>query len=610
MSQFHLLRERRFGPLFLTQFCGAFNDNVLKNAVVILFTFGVASSSGAQAETLVNLSGAVFILPFFLFSATAGQVADRIEKSRVVRFVKVLEIAIMLVAAVGLYMRSTPALLASLFLMGLHSTIFGPVKYSILPQHLREEELVGGNGLIETGTFVAIVLGAIVGGVAVALHERGPEVVSAVLVVVAFAGYFASRRVPRAEPVDAAVRVRWNPLTETGRTLGLLRENRAVRLSILGVSWFWFYGALFLAELPAYVKETLHGQESQVTLLLAVFSVGVGVGALLCERLSGGKVEIGLVPFGSIGLSLFAVDLFLASGRHAVGPRVLLDLAAIGVFGSFFTVPLYALIQQRSDPAKRSRTIAANNILNALFMVVAAVLAIVLRRAGLSIPALFLVTAALNGAVAVYIYTLVPEFLMRFLIWMLVHTMYRIEERGIAKLPDEGPAVLVCNHVSFVDALIIGAACRRPLRFVMDHRIFRVPILNFVFRTGRAIPIAPQREDAALMERAFDDIACALEEGDVVCIFPEGKLTSTGEMNQFRPGVERIVARTPVPVIPMALRGLWGSFFSRKDGPAMRRPFRRVWSRVGVVVGEAVPAAEVTAAGLQVRVAALRGDAR
>ena len=623
MSQFGLLRQRRFAPLFWTQFFGAFNDNVLKNAVVILFAFTAATE--AEADTLVNLTAGIFILPFFLFSATAGQVADKLEKSRIVRFVKVFEIAIMLVAAVGFWRKSTPVLLGSLFLMGVHSTIFGPVKYSILPQHLAETELVGGNGLIESGSFLAILLGTIAGGVAIAIPKYGGLVVSAVLVAVALAGYFASRGIPRADAVDPALRVRYNALAETFHTLRLVGENRTVLNSILGASWFWFYGALFLAQFPGFCRVTLGGDEHMVTLLLTVFSVGIGLGSMLCERLSGGKIELGLVPFGSIGLSVFAIDLAIAGMRFAphagvlpvldfvrsgAGARILIDLALIGVFGGFFIVPLYALIQHRSKPSLRSRIIAGNNILNALFMVLAAVLAVGLRRAGLSIPQLFLVTAVLNAVVAIYIYTLIPEFLMRFLIWMLVHTMYRVKESGLENVPDEGPAVLVCNHVSFVDALVISGACRRPVRFVMDHRIFKIPILSFVFRTGRAIPIAPQRENAALMERAFDEIARALAEGDMVCIFPEGRLTSSGEIGEFRSGVERILQRSPVPVVPLALRGLWDSFFSREGGPAMRRPFRRFWSHVEVVAGSPVAAEGATAERLQETVAGLRGDLR
>ena len=235
------------------------------------------------------------------------------------------------------------------------------------------------------------------------------------------------------------------------------------------------------------------------------------------------------------------------------------------MFGGFYIVPLYALIQERSEPAFRSRIIAANNILNALFMVASAGIALALLKAGLSIPQLFLVTGLMNAVVALYIYLLVPEFLMRFLAWLLIHTIYRVDKEGLERIPAEGPCVIVCNHVSFVDAIVIAACVRRPIRFVMDHRIFRIPLLNFIFRTMRTIPIAPAKEDAAMKERAFAEAAAALRAGEIVGIFPEGKLTETGELNPFRPGLQRILEQAPVPVVPMALRGLWGSFFSRSD---------------------------------------------
>jgi 1-acyl-sn-glycerol-3-phosphate acyltransferase len=342
----------------------------------------------------------------------------------------------------------------------------------------------------------------------------------------------------------------------------------------------------------------------------------------LCERLSGRKIEVGLVPFGSIGLTVFAVDLWLASKslratelagldvflRSAEHWRVAADLVLIGLFGGFYIVPLYALIQERSAPSHRSRIIAANNILNAIFIVASAGIAVALLAAGLSIPELFLVNALMNAAVAVFIYGLVPEFLMRFLAWILIHSFYRVDKVDLDRIPETGACVLVCNHVSFVDAVVIAACVRRPIRFVMDHNIFKVPLLSFIFRTMRTIPIAPAREDAAMKDRAFAEVAKALEAGEVVGIFPEGKLTDTGELNPFRPGIQQIVETTPVPVVPLALRGLWGSFFSRShEGKAMRR-LRGVFSRIALAAAPPVPADRVTLDGLQAAVLALRGD--
>lgn len=431
-GQFKLLSERRFLPLFITQFLGAFNDNVLKNAMVILIIFQGARMSSIDPALMVNACAGLFILPFFLFSATAGQLADKYEKSRLIRLVKQLEIGIMVIAAVGFWLPNLPLLLISLFLMGMHSTLFGPLKYSILPQHLHEEELIGGNALIESGTFLAILLGTILGGTLIGLGEDGRHYASAACFTIAVFGYAASRGIPAAPAPAPELRVNWNPLTETWRNLSFTRQDRSVFLAILGISWFWFYGAMFLSQFPAFAKDNLGGGESVVTLLLALFSVGIGLGSLLCEKISRRQIEPGIVPLGSIGLTAFAIDLYfaapvavnatgLSAAQFLAQPgslRVLADLVLIGVFGGFYCVPLYALIQTRSDANMRSRVIAGNNILNALFMVVAAVLAIVLLGAGCSVPQLFLVTAILNAFIAAYIYTLRPEFIKRFCKWL------------------------------------------------------------------------------------------------------------------------------------------------------------------------------------------------
>jgi len=624
-GQFGLLKQKRFAPFFATQFLGAFNDNLFKNALVVLLTFQAARWTTLRPELLANLAAGIFILPFFLFSATAGQLADKYDKARLARLVKLLEMAIMGVAAAGFFLTSLPVLMGALFLLGCHSTLFGPVKYAILPQHLREEELVGGNALIEAGTFVAILIGTLAGGL-LAGSVAHPAWIAVGGFVVALAGYLTSRGIPAAPAPAPELKVNLNPLSETWRNIAFARENRTVFLSILGISWFWLYGALFLAQFPAYGKFVLGGGESSVTLLLATFTVGIGVGSMLCERMSGKHVEIGLVPFGSIGLTLFGLDLYFASPTGLAGAaphellallampavwRVLFDLLMLGMFGGFFIVPMYALVQLRSSPEHRARIIAANNILNALFMVVGALGAAALLGEGLSIPALFGLGALLNAAVALYIYGLVPEFLLRFIAWLLVKAVYRLRTSGLAHIPHEGAAVLVANHVSFADAVIIMGASPRPIRFVMDHRIFRTPLLGFIFRHCGAIPIASAKEDPVMLEAAFAEVGRALENGDLVGVFPEGHLTRDGELQPFRPGISRILAANPVPVVPMALSGLWGSFFSRIDGSAMQTPFRRgVFSDIALQVGAPVPPGEATPEHLQQKVLALRGACR
>jgi 1-acyl-sn-glycerol-3-phosphate acyltransferase len=621
-NQFRLLRLRRFAPFFATQALGAFNDNAFRQAMIVLVAFHLGLGD-AEVGFYSNIAPALFILPFFLFSASAGQLAEKYEKTRLIRYVKLFEIGAMALAAWGFHAKNVPLLLAVLFLMGLHSTMFGPIKYAILPQALKREELVGGNGLVEMGTSLAILFGMIAGGALMAIEGYGPTAASILVIGVAVLGWLTCRAIPPAPATAPELRFNWNTFTETWRVLGFVTRDRTVFNSVLGISWFWFFGGVFTAQLPNYTKLFLGGDESVAILVLALFSIGVGIGSLLCERLSGRKVEIGLVPLGSIGLSLFGIDLYFAQpalaqvqGIDAWGflaaPghwRIALDMTLLGVFAGFYIVPLFALVQSRTPRHELSRVIAGNNIINALFMVVAAGFGLGLGAVGLSIPQIFLATALLNAAVAVYIYTLVPEFLMRFLSWILVNTLYRIDTEGLERIPEEGPALLVCNHVSYMDALIVAGSVRRPVRFVMYYKIFNIPLLRFIFRTAKAIPIAGRKEDPALLERAFEEVDRALADGELVCIFPEGGLSRDGTIAPFRGGVERILGRRPVPVIPLALRGLWGSVFSRRDTALGRsRLPRRFRSRVGLAVGQAVNASEADAATLERRVRELRGE--
>lgn len=621
-NQFGLLLRQRFGPFFLTQFLGAFNDNVFKQALIALIAFHAIAGSD-NSDLLINLAAGVFILPFFLFSATAGQLADKFEKSRLIRWIKVLEFFIMCGAAIGFYYENVTLLMIVLFLMGTQSSLFGPVKYGILPQSLADDELVGGNALVETGTYLAILLGIVVGTLLIGVDQIGTLLVPWVLIVVAVLGFLASLQIPLSPSAASDLKINWNLFSETLRILRFARQDKAVFQSVLGISWFWFLGATYIAQLPNYTLYTLGGNEQVYVLLLTLFSVGIGLGSLLCEKMSGHMVEVGLVPFGSIGLTLFGIDLFFADhvldGRPEAlltvsqffdtpgTGRVLFDIFMIGVFGGFYSVPLYALIQQRSDKRVVSRIIAANNILNALFMVVSALLAVTLLQF-LSIPQLFLVIAILNALVAVYIYTQVPLFLVRFIIWLVVHTLYRVRKVDIEKLPTEGPALVVSNHVGFIDPLIVASCVPVPSRFVMYYKIYQQPGLRWFFELVKAIPIAGYKEDQHIHEQSFELIHQALEDGEVVVIYPEGGITTDGELQPFRPGVEKILERYPVPVTPMALRGLWGSFFSRYHGAAMTKPFRRFWSKIEVVIGETLPAEEATAQRLYDEVLKLRGD--
>lgn len=628
-NQFELLRQRRFLPYFVTQSLGAFNDNVYRQAIIgLLIYLGIS----LEERTLyTNLAPALFILPYFLFSGLAGQIAEKLEKSKLVRITTMMEIGIMSLAGVGFLTESMPVLLVALFMTGLQSTLFGPVKYSILPSVLKPEELTGGNGLVEMGTSMSILLGMIFGGMIFTVAgSNGPELAAAAILLLAITGNLVSRAIPSVEASAPDLKINWNPLPESLKALRLTRRTPAVRNAVLGVSWFWFVGTVLTAQLPTYAQLNLGAGQNDSTIYLfcfVLFSVGTGVGSLLCEKLSRRTVEIGLVPLGAFGMTAFCVDLYfarpglaLASGLDvgtfidAPGSwRIMADLTLIGLFAGLYIVPLFALVQSRTPKGELSRVIAGLNIQNAFFIVMAAMVGIAVQRfLGWSIPEVFLALGIANALVAILIFSIVPEFFLRFIAWMYVTLFYRVRIEGVEEhVPDEGAALLVCNHVSYMDPVLISAAVPRPIRFVMYYKIFRVPGMNWVFRAYRAIPIAGAKEDPEVMEAAFEEIRAALDAGELVCIFPEGALTKDGEIAPFRGGVERILATHPVPVVPMALTGLWDSMWSKRDSRLGRlRVPRRLRAGVAVLATPAVPGESATAASLEAKVREMRGSHR
>ncbi len=599
MPPLRLLGSVRFGPFFAVQALGALNDNIFRNALATLIVFGIGVEAGWDADGLVNLAALLFIVPYFLFSAVFGQCADRFEKSRMIRWIKLFEIAICLFAAIGLYTGNLALLMSVVFLLGFQSALFGPIKYAIVPQLLERRELTAGNGLVAAGTYIAILAGTILGPLLAGAPLDWPWLVLAVTLAVAAGGWLASLGVP---PVDIGapdLKVDLNPVRASITALRLLTGRSDLLNCVLGVSWFWFYGTIFLVQIPAWTQGVLGGNEAALSALLALFIVGISTGALLCERLSRGQIEIGLVPIGALGMTLFGLDLMFASpaqpladagvGELLSAPgsaRIIADLLLIGISGGLFIVPLYALVQTLSPDHSRARVIAGMNILNALFMVLASVLAIaILSIAGLSIPQLFGIVAVLNLLVAVYVFSLVPAFVMRLLMWIVSRLIYRVRVVGrrAGRIPETGAGLVVCNHLSYMDPLIVGGTVRRPIRFVMTHEIYNIRGLTWLFKLAGAIPVAPARVDPELLERAYREVDAALARGELVGIFPEGGLSEDGELQPFRPGLAEILRRRPVPVVPMVLEGLWGGIFSRAPGRWRRRErgfFSRVQLRV------------------------------
>ena len=621
MSQSALLKSKRFAPFFITQFLGAFNDNIYKNTLMLIMTYGAADAMGLNSHIVLNLAAVLFILPFLLFSALAGQIADKYEKSSLIKNIKLLEIVIMLAGAIALVTENYIVLLILLFLMGAQSAFFGPCKYAILPQHLDRHELVGGNALVEMGTFVSILLATIGAGI-ILQYENYLTIAAVMVVLLAFFGYLSSYFIPKAEAIDSGLKLEFNIVKSSFELINYARKTRGIFLAILAISWFWFLGASYLTQFPNFSKLVLNGDPSLVTLLLAIFTLGIGFGSLLCEKLSRRQVELGIVPIGALGMTLFGVDLYLSIPstlleleswstfiNNSDNWRLLIDLAGIGIFGGIFIVPLYAYIQLRVEEEYRARIIGVINIINALFLVASGLAAMLfLGLFNLSIAEFFLVISIMNIVISLYIVYQVDEFAIRFVVWILTNIIYRVKEEGRNNIPEEGPAVLVSNHVSYVDALLIASTSPRPIRFVMDHNIFKNPLLGWFFRLVKAIPIAPEKVCEKTYRSAFESVSQVLNEGHLVCIFPEGKLTKTGEMNEFKSGIEKIIAKDPVPVIPIGLLGLWGSFFSHKEGSAFSKPPKRFWSRVKINIGELVPAQKVRSSELHQIVAELCKD--
>ena len=593
--------SKRFFPFFVTQCLGALNDNVYKNVLLLMVTYSLIDSLPVSVNLFVNLAAGLFILPFFLFSAHAGAVADSMDKAKLIRRLKLIEVLIMACAATAIMTENALLMLVLLFLTGTQSAYFGPVKYALLPQALKASELVKGNAWVEMGTFLSILVGTLTAGLLLAM-PNGTLIASCLVLFLSIMGFISSVNIP-ALPSRSNQKVKFKPISGLKKTLNVAQKQRGIWMSILAISWFWFMGATYLTQFPNFAREHLFADSTVVSLLLALFSIGIATGSWLCQKLSFDHVELGILPFGILGLTLFGLDLLWAVPSYNLSPaqyysvesfiseskhvRVMMDLFFVGVSGGVFIVPLYSFIQSRSNQGECARSIAANNIMNALFMVGSALVSIfVLSVLSLSVVELFAIMAVGNFLVAIYVYRQVPEFTQRFISYLLSHCMYRVSVEGRQHIPETGAALIVANHVSYVDALILMGTSTRPVRFVMDKSISEMPVLKYVFRHAGVIPICSPRKCTETYKQAFEQIEQALHNEEVVCIFPEGRLTSDGELGEFRPGVEKILKRSPVPVIPMALKGLWGSFFSHKGGHALTKRPKRFWSKIEVKIGQ------------------------
>ena len=589
-KQLYLFKTRRFLPLFVTQFLGAFNDNIFKNAMVVLIAWRLASAAGMNAQVMVTVAAGVLILPFFLFSATAGLFADKHNKAALIRYIKFAEIVIMSVGAVAFYLGSVPMLMTVLFLMGTQSTFFGPIKYGILPDQLGEDELMGGNALVSAGTFLAILAGTILAN-EVVLTEHGTTLISVIVISVAALGWFSSWFIPATRPAQPDLKVSYNLFTQTWKILTHAAGNRDVFLCILGISWFWLVGATFLAQFPTFTKDFLGASERVLTILITTFSIGIAVGSLLCNRLLKGEVHATFVPLGALGMTIFTVELFFATNTPATatggelitagaflstfaGWRVVVDLFLVAVSGGVYIVPLYAILQQRSDEKHRARNIASNNVMNALFMVISAVGTVAMLEMGFSIPQVFLTMAVLNAAVGIYITKLLPGAMVKALIAWLLDLCYRVEVRDLENYHKAGDRVLiVANHQSYLDAPLIAAYVPDRLTFAINTHVAKQRIIGFFLSLAETFAIDPTNPFSM---RA---LVAHVKENRRVVIFPEGRITVTGSLMKVYEGPGMIADKADAMVLPVRIEGAQYTPFSRLKGKVRTRWFPKITVR-------------------------------
>ncbi|PIP93355.1 MAG: glycerol acyltransferase [Bdellovibrio sp. CG12_big_fil_rev_8_21_14_0_65_39_13] len=580
MAKNLIFGDRRFWPLFWTQFLGALNDNFFKNALVMLITYKSVSLWNLAPAMLVPLAGGIFIFPFFIFSATGGQIADRYGKHTVIQIVKFLEIVIMVAGSIGIYFELYQTLFVVLFCMGAQSAFFGPLKYGIIPFLVEEDELVAANAAVSAGTFIAILMGTIVGGSFIELPFFDTLLTTG-LIGMAIIGFIASLKVEKVPPVDPSIKVDYSFLKPTWEILKMTKKNRDVFLTIMGISWFWFLGAAILSILPPLVKDVFGGKPEVATTFLAVFTIGMGIGSFLTERISRHQIEIGVVPISALFMSLFLFDLVWVSSHWPVfidsqllgladyfkmdnSVRALFDLFMMSIFGGGYIVPQMSYVQWKSPREELSRMIAGNNIINSLFMVLAAVAVMVLVKFG--IPTVIFVLSISNFIVSFILYALHSEQSLRIWAFLLTHIFYKVEVRGEENIPKTGSFIVACNHVSFVDWLLLMGILKRPIRFVIDWNYYYVPMGPFWFKQAKLVPIATKKESVEILEKAFDNIHNHINEGAILGIFPEGWITRNGQMRKFQPGIHKILKRDPVPVVMVGIDGLWGSIFSYEGG--------------------------------------------
>jgi 1-acyl-sn-glycerol-3-phosphate acyltransferase len=621
-SQFRMMIERRFAPLWLCNTLGEFSNQLARAATAGLLA-GYALTTATAGE-LRGMAAIIFVIPAIIAAPFAGQLADRMAGHRLISISRLFGLAGAMVAALGVWLGIGWAVIAGLCVTAVQAAVFGPARGVLVRRHLSDSELTGGNGLMTAGWQLTAVAALAIGLLEPAASGTANKVLAGMLVVTAATAWLASLALPVTAAPAPGMTFSWNPITALRSTWVPAVSERWTFLAILGISWFWFTSLTYMIYLPDYANANFGAGRDAAMTMLAILLVGIATGALTCAPLSGRRVELGLVPLGAIGILATGIDFYFNTPASPLGAsmsletllgssvyrRSMVDLFLMGAATGWYVVPLYAVIQQRAKPKQLGRVLGGMYLFNLIFITVSLAIAEWFRRHGIAVSTLMLATTLLHAAASVYIFLLLPEFLLRLVMWVLIHTLYRVSASGMDNIPEEGAAVIVSNHVTYIDPLLIGARIRRPIRFVMHKHIFKIPVIASVFRLNKAIPIVSGKTDPEGLKAALDMVAAELEAGQLVVIFPEGHLTHDGDIDTFRSGIEQIVARTPAPVIPVAVQGLWGSFFSNCGGTALTHRPRFSWSRIGLVAGQAVAPELVSAPDLQQRVLALRGDRR
>jgi acyl-[acyl-carrier-protein]-phospholipid O-acyltransferase/long-chain-fatty-acid--[acyl-carrier-protein] ligase len=580
------LRHRGLQPFLWTQFLGAFNDNLFKIVVSMLAVHMVAAERAGRELSIVS---AIFILPFLIFSGYAGQLADAYSKRTVLVVSKSLEIVAASIGLIAFLFGHLQLTYASLFLIALQATFFSPAKYGILPEILPDRDLSRANGLLEMSTFVAIVLGTAVGGYLLDASGNRVWIIGLVVVAVAIVGTATSVGIPRVEAAAPEQRIDRNPWGEIWIGVKALRRDRVLWLTVVGISYFWFLGSLLQMVVVLFGKTTMGLGDTWVGVLTAFAAIGIGAGSMAAGRLSGDKVELGLAPIGSIGMGVFAIVLAGSGGSFTLAA---INLTLVGFFGGLFAVPLNALLQQRSGDREKGRLMATNNFLNMVaIMLASAALSFLSDQLRLTPERMLMIFGALTLLSSVYVLSIVPEFLIRFSLWLLAHTVYRIQIVGQEHVPSRGPALLVCNHVSHVDGLLVGACVQRFIRFLVYRPFYEHWAFHRLMKLMKVIPISAGRDSIG----ALDEARRELQRGHVVCIFAEGSISRTGNMLPLKRGFERIVEGLEVPIVPVYLDRVWGSIFSFKGGRFFWKWPVRVPYPVGVAFGAPLPSTTTAA---------------